>query len=359
MNLSRRLVAALAAVVLLASMAVPAAAAPLTLPAPPREGLVTSDPPTVSAESWILYDAGADLVLAAHEADEERAMASTTKIMTAYVALKYGDLDEMVTISETAADIGEAEIGVEPGERIRLETLVRALVIRSGNDAAIAVAEHIGGSVEGFADLMNEEAEALGLDDTRFVNPHGLDEPGHHSSAADLLAMSLAAMEYPEFREMAATEAAPFPVSPDGDPRVIETTNHLLTEYPGAIGVKTGFTNEARLVLSAAAERKGRTLFAVVMGSEAPGGHFEDAEALLDWGYSVFRPVEVISEAAAYVPSEPVRQVEADPDVQPEDEEEPPPPVIVTTVRSPAGTPPDLGGALGWVGRLVERMTGG
>lgn len=320
---------------------------------------MSPSPPELSADSWIVYDAGAEVVLAADDEDEERAMASTTKIMTAYVAFRYADLDDMVRVSDHAAGVGEAEIGVEPGERIRLETLVRALVVRSGNDAATAVAEHVGGSVEGFAELMNSEAERLGLEHSHFVNPHGLDAEGHYSSAEDLLTVAMAAMEYPEFREMAITREAPFPDAPDGTDRVIESTNRLLDEYPGAIGVKTGYTNQAGLVLVAAAEREGRTLFAVVMGSEGEGGHFADAEVLLDWGYQAFREVEIISAEAAYVPAEPERVVEADPDAQPEEEEPPPPPVVVRTVRTAEGDPPDLMGALAWVGTVVERISGG
>src|SRR5690606_15808693 len=134
----------------------------------------------------------------ASEPDVRRPMASTTKIMTALLALKYGSLDDFIEVSQRAADVGEAEVGLVSGEKLQMRHLVKALVVRSANDASMAVAEHIGGSVEGFVDMMNAEAEAMGLENTQFANPHGLDREGHYSSPRDLLEMGLAAMSYPE-----------------------------------------------------------------------------------------------------------------------------------------------------------------
>src|SRR5690554_6159174 len=341
-----RLVAILAfAAVLLAGL--PGVAAPLRVPVPPREGLVSPAAPSVTAESWIVYDADAGVVLAAHNADEERPQASTTKIMTALVALKYGDLDDIVTVSTRAADVGEAEIGLHPGEQLPLRLLLTALMVRSANDAAMAVAEHIGGSVEGFADMMNAEAEALGLEHTHFDNPHGLDGQDHYSSARDLLKTALAAMSYPEFREMAATTEMPFPEAPDGTERKIVATNHLLEEYPGAIGIKTGYTGRAGLVLVGAAVREGRTVFTVVMGSEGSGAHFDDTATLLDWAFERFRSVAMLS-TGEYEPPDPVRVVEDDPVPEPEPE-----PVVVTRTWEVEEPPPQLLDAFTWMGRLV------
>lgn len=349
---SRALVALLAAV-LITSISIPAAAAPLVIPAPPRPGgLVVPDGPTVSAASWVLYDADAELILGSDHPDQERAMASTTKIMTALVALKYGNPDDLVTVSTRAADVGESEIGLVAGEEFPLRLLVTALVVRSANDAAMAVAEHVGGSVEGFVEMMNEEAAELGLRHTHFENPHGLDDPGHYSSAEDLVTMALAALQYPEFREMTTTERARFPEAPDGTKRVIESTNKLLDDYQGAFGVKTGYTGQALLVLVAAAERDGRTLLAVVMGSEGAGGHFVDATRLLDWGFAHFRGVGLVAAGQPYDPPEPERAVEVEPEAVPE-------PVVVERVRTSDGDPPGLAAALGWVGLIVERMSGG
>lgn len=280
-------------------------------------------------------------------------MASTTKMMTALVALKYGDLDDMVTVSETAAGVGEAEVGLVAGERFPLRLLVTALVIRSANDASVAVAEHIGGSVEGFVDMMNTEAAAMGLEHTHFDNPHGLDGEDHYSSAGDLLRIGLATMSYPEFREMTATLKAEFPPAPDGTERVLSTTNLMLETYPGTIGVKTGYTGRAGLVFVAGAVRDGRTVFVVVMGSDGQRAHFTDAQSLLDWAFERFRSVAVVA-AGSYEPPQPVRVVDAEPPAAPEPE-----PVVVTHVREADGEPVRFLDALGWVGRLWAQINSG
>jgi serine-type D-Ala-D-Ala carboxypeptidase (penicillin-binding protein 5/6) len=352
MRLKNLVAALLVAVMGLAAM--PAAAAPLQVPAPPREGgLELPSAPTVSAPSWIVYDADADLVLGDQSADERRSMASTTKMMTALVVLKYGDLSDRLTVSEEAAAVGEAEVGLIPGERVRLGDLLTALVVRSANDAAMAAAEHIGGSVEGFVEMMNDEARAMGLTNTSFDNPHGLDAEDHYSSARDLLEIGLAAMAYPEFRERAVMLEGSFPDAPDGTERNLSSTNLLLETYPGTIGVKTGFTGRAGLVFVAGAERDGRTLFTVVMGSEGQRGHFEDATSLLDWGFERFRSVAMVG-AGTYEPPEPVRLVEEEPEPEPEPE-----PVVETLVRAPDGELPHLTGALAWVSRLFGGTQGG
>lgn len=353
MRLKHVIAALMVALVTLAWMP-PATAAPLQIPAPPREGgLAIPSSPSVSAASWVVYDADAGLTLASKAADERRAMASTTKIMTALLVLRYGDLDDLVEVSERAATVGEAEVGLVPGERLPLGTLLTALVVRSANDAAMAVAEHLGGSVEGFVDMMNDEARSLGLTNTHFDNPHGLDGEDHYSSANDLLRMGMEVMSYPEFRERAVLLEADFPPAPDGTERSLAATNLMLETYPGTVGIKTGYTGRAGLVFVSAAVREGRTIFAVVMGSEGRRGHFEDAATLLDWGFERFRSVALVG-AGSYEPPEPVRLVEAEPEPEPEPE-----PVIETLVRSPDGDLPHLGDALGWVGRLLSRSADG
>ena len=292
MNLVRRLLTALMAalLVLIAAPALGRSWAPL----PPREGWALGDPPQVSALSWIVYDATADWVIASVGADSRRSPASTTKMMTALVAWDHLAMDELVTVSQTAADVGEAEIGLVPGEQIPARDLYAAMLIRSANDAAMAVAEHVGGSVTGFAQMMSEKADELGLTNSHFLNPHGLDDPDHYSSAADLLTIERALLAIPELASMVRSLSFAFPLAPDGTVRGGDATNHLLTRYEGAIGVKTGFTFTAGLVLAAAAQRGDRLLMAVVMGSEGEGGHFVDATALLDYGFSNARILPVI-----------------------------------------------------------------
>lgn len=280
-----RLVVLLVAVIALLAIA-PAATASLPLePLPPRPGWLVAPAPPVSAPSWILFDESSDWLIAAHDPDVQRPLASTTKMMTALVAADRSSFDERVTVSANAAEAGEAEIGLVAGEVVSMGDLLSAILIRSANDAAEAIAEHVGGSIEGFAELMNQKAAEMGLTNSHFVNPHGLDAPGHYSSAMDLCQIARAVLANPQLAAMVRSASVDFPPAPDGTLRGGSTTNNLLESYEGAIGVKTGFTIEASLVLVAAAERDGRRLLAVVMGSEGIGGHFADAAALLDYGF--------------------------------------------------------------------------
>lgn len=275
-------------------LSVPAVAAPVSVPV---GSAAVPEPPEVSAESWILYDAAYGLVLAEYNADEVRSIASTTKMMTALVAIEQGNLDDDVRISTSAAGVGESEVGLEAGEVLQLRQLITALMVRSGNDAAVAVAEHLGGSVEGFVELMNAKAAELGMTNTSFANPHGLDAPGHHSTARDLLTLAQAAMNDPLFAELARTRRAVLPENSAGQVRVVTATNRLLATYEGAVGIKTGYTNRAGLALVAAARRGDRTLYAIVLGST---DHFGDTRALLDHGFDDYRLYSAIAAGAQY-----------------------------------------------------------
>ncbi len=293
----RRTALLLACVAAVAMTAQPAMGAVQQLPPLPVYGAFTGAPPPVTAESWLLYDDTFDEVLAEHNADERRPMASTTKIMTALVALELADLDEEVTISERAAGVGESEANLVVGETWTIRELLTAMLVRSANDAAVAVAEAVGGSIEDFVGMMNTKALELGLEDTQFANPHGLDAPGHFTTARDLLSLARTAMENPVFATLVRTRTVRLPNAPDGTERIVRNTNELLGTYPGAIGVKTGYTGKAGLVLVAAAERSGRRLYAVVMGST---DSFSDASALLDYGAAEFGIVDVIMEGVTY-----------------------------------------------------------
>ena len=164
----------------------------------PLEGLPIPQPPSVTAQSWILYDETFDQVLGELDPDDQRPMASTTKMMTAIVVLENTALTDRVTISTNAAEAGESEIGLYAGESMTVDDLLYALLLQSANDGAVALAEHVGGSVASFVRMMNDKAADLGLENTRFANPHGLDAPGHYSSARDLL--TIAALRHGEFR---------------------------------------------------------------------------------------------------------------------------------------------------------------
>lgn len=294
--------AAIAAIVLV-TLALPAAAAPLVFPLRDQDGFpLDNDPPSVTAASWILYDQSSETVLGEWDADSPRPMASITKIMTVLLAIENGDLDEMVTVSAEAAGQGGQEIGLVAGETVSLGALVRAAMIRSGNDSAAAIAEHIGGSIDGFVAMMNDRAAELGMANTHFSNPNGLDTAGHYSTARDMLLVSLEAMAHPEFEELARSRAMVFPDTPDGTPRTASNTNRILNSYEGTIGVKTGETPNAGLTYVGAAERDGRRLFAVVLRSVGQRAHFADAVELFDWAYDDLRIQGLMTAGVPYEP---------------------------------------------------------
>jgi D-alanyl-D-alanine carboxypeptidase (penicillin-binding protein 5/6) len=290
--------------------------------------------------------------------------------MTALVALERAAPDDLVTVRSGAPEVGEAEIGLVAGESFPMALLLEAMLVRSANDAAVAVAEHIAGSVPAFVDLMNEKALELGLANTHFENPHGLDGEAHYTSARDLLTITLAAFQHRGFSDLVSSTEVIFPAAPDGTLREAQTTNHLLLDYRGAIGVKTGFTNRAGLVLVAAAERGGRTLLAVVMGSEGEGRHFTDAAALLDYGFVAAARLGVLmgGRYPATRDGSPSRlqregiletliylhgaQLETAPLLQAA-------PSVVETVRTGPDPLPDLQASLGWINRYWRLWSGG
>lgn len=235
-------------------------------------------------------------------ADDERAMASTTKIMTALVVLDHAAPDEVVTVSSRAAGVGEAEVDLVAGQEITVGELLEATLVRSANDAAFALAEHVGGTVEGFVDMMNQKAADLGLVHSSFANPHGLDAPGHYTSAADLATLAGVAMADPRFAEIVSLESVDV-LGSNGVKRY-DNSNKLLGTYEGADGVKTGWTNKAGYCVVASASRDEIGLVAVVLGTEDENERFEEARTLLDWGFEHYRTVEVASAetTAAYIP---------------------------------------------------------
>ncbi len=233
-------------------------------------------------------------VLWSRNADDRRAMASTTKIMTAIVVLEaVADLSEKVTVPREAATVGEADVGLRAGQNLSVRQLLEATLIHSGNDAATALAIHIGGSVDGFVRLMNDKAESLNLPNTQFTNAHGLDETGHRTSAADLATMARYAMGKPAFREMVGSETVS--VSAGGTTKRFDATNLLIGSYDGATGVKTGWTNDAGYCLVASAERGDIELFAVILGTKNENARFVQAKRLLDWGFEHYAVQQVAS----------------------------------------------------------------
>jgi D-alanyl-D-alanine carboxypeptidase (penicillin-binding protein 5/6) len=229
----------------------------------------------------------------ARDPRQRRAMASTTKIMTAVVVLERAKLDDRVTVTRNAATkVGESAMNVQSGESLTVRQLLEGLMVQSGNDAAFALAEHVGGSMPGFVKLMNDKARALGLENTRFRNPHGLDQSGHYTSAADLTALTRYAMKDPVFRRVVSTNRTKVVTS--RYTHTLTSKNALLKSYRGAIGVKTGFTDDAGYCIVGAAKRRDVELVATVLGAASEGGRLQQVKRLLDWGFKHYRPVTVI-----------------------------------------------------------------
>ncbi len=226
--------------------------------------------PEVSAEALLVYDIDAGRMLYERNSDVALPPASLTKLMTALLVLEAGKLDEVVTVQESDL-IGDASMGLAVGDQATVETLLWGVLIPSGNDAAMALARHTGGTVENFVARMNARAAELNLAESNFQNPHGLDAADHVTSARDLLALTLANLDYSLFREIVATAETIV----DGYP--LQSTNQLLDSYAGATGIKTGTTPAAGECLIAQIERDGHPVLIVLLGS---GDRYADARAL-------------------------------------------------------------------------------
>ena len=244
-----------------------------------------------SASSAILMEAESGRVLYEQNAHEERLIASITKLMTALVALESGhDLEETVTVGEACTRAEGSSLYLRPGEEISLKGLLYGVMLRSGNDAALAVAEHCGGSVEEFVGRMNEKAAQLGMVNSHFANPNGLNAEGHYSSAYDMALLARACLENEALAEIAATKSATV------DGRVLTNHNKLLWQYEGCIGLKTGYTEKAGRTLVSAARRGGMTLIAVTLNDP---DDWRDHTALLDYGFSTYAAVTLTEEGKA------------------------------------------------------------
>jgi len=232
-----------------------------------------------------------------------RPMASITKIMTALLVLERGDLDDEVTVSRAASKVPYA-VGLKEGERRTVRELLELALVASSNDAAYALAEHVGGGATEFVALMNQRAAELGLNDTHFVNPHGLDAAGHRSSASDIVSLTHTAMRIPRFRQIVALRSVTLPAHKKRPARKLKATNELLGTYPGLLGGKTGFTDDAKYGLVTCAERNGIGLTAVVLGAKSNSARFKNSRRLLDWGFKHLRmqTVATATETVGVVP---------------------------------------------------------
>jgi D-alanyl-D-alanine carboxypeptidase (penicillin-binding protein 5/6) len=268
-----RLAAAALALVASTAFATPASAAD----GPPKD---------LPAAAWVLVDAGDDEVLAAHRSRESRSIASTTKLMTAYVARERLRLDETVVAPGYEALAAESLLGLEPGERIKVRDLLLGLLLVSGNDAANALAQAAAGSVDRFVAEMNDAAERLGLDDTSYANPIGLDQQGNYSSARDLVELAIELREDPLFREIFDTASTT--TETGARPRNLVNRNDLVQTVPFVNGVKTGYTLDAGNVLVASGKQGGVELVSAVLGAPSEPDRDAATMALLNYGFSLY-----------------------------------------------------------------------
>ena len=245
-----------------------------------------------SPRSSILIEAKTGRVLYEQNAHEPLPMASTTKIMTALVALENGNVHDLVTAGKNAFGVPGTSIYLSLGEQLPLLDMLYGLMLASGNDAAVAIAEHIGGDVDGFCKMMNERAAGIGCENTVFATPHGLPADNHHTTASDLALIAREAMQNSTFREIVSTQRASIPWAERDYDRILNNKNKLLSEYPGAIGVKTGYTKAAGRCLVFAAERDGLELIGVVLNCP---DWFREAEAILDRGFENWQMVTLLS----------------------------------------------------------------
>jgi len=274
----RRLGAALLAALLALAVCVSASVA---------AAAVVRDGPQVEARAWTLIDAGDGDVLASHAASKRLLIASTTKLMTAYVAMQELPLERIVRAAPYAATYGESLMGLRAGQRISVRDLLYGLILRSGNDAAHTLAIAAAGSSARFVRQMNERAAALGLADTHYANPIGLDQKGNYSSARDLATLAQRLLRDPAFARIADSRSALLrSVTP---PRRIETINELLDDAPWTTGVKTGHTFGAAYVLVGSGSRKGVDLISVAIGAPSDEARYRDNLELLEYGFDQYR----------------------------------------------------------------------
>jgi D-alanyl-D-alanine carboxypeptidase (penicillin-binding protein 5/6) len=248
----------------------------------------TVAPPIVRAAAAVVDEEPCGVELYAKDPDVQRAPASVTKLATALVAVDRASLDERIVVDVNSALLVASSdstvMGLEPGQRVTMRDLLYGLLLPSGNDAAVAIAENVGGTISGFVDLMNLKARELSMTRTHFANPHGLDEPGLYTTARDMIKLGRAALANPDLAQIVATTH----YQPSWDGPEVWNSNELLQRYPGeVIGVKIGYTEGAQQTMVAAVQRAGRRLLISVLGSP---DRYADVSALFEWAFANTAP---------------------------------------------------------------------
>ena len=244
-----------------------------------------------SARAACILEQETGRVLFAHDMHARLPMASTTKVMTALLAIEQGNLSDQVTCSENAFGVSGTSIYLQLGETLTLKQLLLGLMLSSGNDASVAIAEHIGGSLDAFVAMMNKRAGEIGAVNTHFANPHGLPDENHYTTAYDLALIAREAMNNGVFREIVSTKKASIPWEGRAYDRQLSNKNRLLSEYPGATGVKTGFTSKAGRCLVFGAQQDGLEMIGAVLGCS---DWFDEAARLMDGCFETYSMVRVL-----------------------------------------------------------------
>lgn len=243
--------------------------------------------PKTNSRRYIVYDRISKSMIIGKNEDVKSAMASTTKIMTTIVILEKSDLDETVTVSAKAGGTGGSRLGLKRGDKASVRDLLYGLMLRSGNDAAVALAEHVGGSVKEFAELMNEKAIELGLTNTHFVTPHGLDDANHYTTALELAKLTDYAMDNETFAKIVGTKSTTIYIN--NQSRQINNTNELLGVLNGVVGVKTGFTNNAGRCLVTETKRNNMDIITIVLGADTKKDRTKDSVNLIEYTFSKYK----------------------------------------------------------------------
>lgn len=247
--------------------------------------------PDTNSRACVVIDRNTSTILYGKNENQKRKMASTTKIMTATIIIENCNLDETIEISKKAAGTGGSKLGLKTGDKITIRDLLYGLMLRSGNDAAVALAEYAGGSIEGFAKLMNKKASALGLTSTHFETPHGLDSDKHYTTAYELAILSNYALNNTTFAQIVGTKE--YTITINGTPKQISNTNELLGNLNGVYGIKTGFTNGANRCLVTSCKRNDMDIICVVLGADTKKFRTQDSIKLINYIFDNFEPVNI------------------------------------------------------------------
>ena len=247
--------------------------------------------PTINSRAAIIIDRKSKIILYGKNEKEKRKMASTTKIMTATIVLENSNINDIVEVSKKSAGTGGSRLGLKTGDKISVHDLLYGLMLCSGNDAAVALAEHVGGSIEGFADLMNKKAQELNLINTHFVTPHGLDNDDHYTTAYELAILTDYALKNKVFAQIVNTKN--YTVTINGNSKNLSNTNELLGTLNGVYGVKTGFTNGANRCLVTACKRNDLDIICIVLGADTKKFRTQDSIKLIEYTFNNYQHINI------------------------------------------------------------------